>query len=92
MRKTNAGKLLEKMSKDGYGRFVTVTFYKRSNGDLRTMTCKLNKNYTPKNPNATPKKRPDNNTVLVYDVTEQSFKTVGLEGVVALTFDGGTIS
>ena len=67
------------------GRIFSVTFIKK-NGEKRRMTCRVGvrKGVTGKGMNHVPA---DHNQVVVYDMTNKSFRTVNCETIIDWSFN-----
>jgi hypothetical protein len=71
------------------GKFFTVRFYKRTNGEVRQMSCRTGVTKglveNPSRPGTDFKK---NNLVGVYDMTVKDYRSIPKEGIFAIKING----
>jgi hypothetical protein len=69
------------------GKFMTVSFIKRSNNELRTMNCRTG---VSKGVKGTKKSRKGTGLMTVFDMTKKNFRNVNVSGIRQLKLNGQT--
>ena len=77
---------VEKMQ-NSKGKFMTVSFIKRSNNELRTMNCRTG---VSKGVKGTKKNRKGTGLMTVFDMTKKNFRNVNVSGIRQLKINGET--
>lgn len=84
-----AASWLRTMEQDHENRIISVTFRKRSTGELRTMVCRMGntvqKGLTGKGPAYDPTLH---NLVWVWDMQKDARRSIALEGIVSMRVAG----
>ena len=79
MKRVAKSTIVDKITNSG-GRFFSILFKKRTNGNLRLMSCKLNKENLSK---TLPK-----NLISVYDTQINDYRNINIDGIVWASVDG----
>lgn len=78
---------LAKIVLDTDGRIFTVTFKKRTNGEIRTMTCRLGvKKHLAGGEKAFSDK--EKGLITVFDMAAQGYRSFGIDALICATIDG----
>jgi hypothetical protein len=84
-------KEVEKILEASKGKIVSVTFIKRTTGELRTLVGRIGKKYTPpggKDPLGGKAGRRGRNLFTIYDMQKQAFRMVSMDSVIQIKAGG----
>jgi len=78
----------ENLIRNSNGRFITATFIKRSNNELRTMNARIgvHKNLV----GIRKSKKGGTGLVMVYDMSKKAYRNINVSGLRALRMNGKT--
>jgi len=71
--------------KKSKGKFLTVSFIKRSNNETRTMNCRTG---VSKGVKGTGTKAKDNSLITVYDMVKHEYRNINVSGIRSVKFNG----
>jgi hypothetical protein len=78
----------ESIIKDNAGKFLTVTFKKRTNGEIRVMNCQ----YRPDKHEIARNKPDKNNLIVVWDLKVKDYRSIPIEAIIEVKVNGLVIT